>query len=238
MKKKFKLLFKLSGIVFCLIAFWQTANAQEITAKAKIRQPTAQSSKKVNQRPVAKGTKITAVSALFDKASVETMAEQCVKFETGAGIIELEMFPERAPESVRNFLNLTAAKAFDTTTFNRVVPGFIVQGGDLFTREKVTPELDERARQTLIDEPNLIKHERGILSMARTDAPNSATTNFFILVGQAKHLDGTFTAFGRVTRGMEIVDLINKMPLNGEKPTKPVRLIRATTAVCTAQAAQ
>jgi peptidyl-prolyl cis-trans isomerase B (cyclophilin B) len=237
MKKKSQFLFKLIGIALGLAVFWQTTNAQETTAKTKIKQPSVQSSKKINQRPPAKGI-ISAASAPFDKASVETMAEQCVKFETGSGIIELEMFPESAPESVRNFLNLTAAKAFDTTTFNRVVPGFIVQGGDLFTREKMTTELDKRGRQTLLDEPNLIKHERGILSMARTDAPNSATTNFFILVGQAKHLDGTFAAFGRVTRGMEIVDAINKMPLNGEKPIKPVRLIRATTAICTAPATQ
>jgi peptidyl-prolyl cis-trans isomerase B (cyclophilin B) len=166
------------------------------------------------------------------------MGAQCVKFETEAGIIELEMFPESAPETVRNFLNLTANGAFDTTTFSRVVPDFIVQGGNLTTREKITLELVKRARRTIPDEPNLIKHERGIISMARSDSPNSATTNFFILLGAAQHLDGTFAAFGRVTRGMEIVDAINKMPVEGDKPTKPVRLNRATVKPCLAQAGQ
>jgi peptidyl-prolyl cis-trans isomerase B (cyclophilin B) len=163
------------------------------------------------------------------------MAAQCVKFETEAGVIEMEMFPESAPESVRNFLNLTAIGAFDTTTFSRVVPGFVVQGGNIFTREKITPELDGRARRTIPDEPSLIKHERGILSMARSDEPNSASTSFFILVGNASHLDGTFAAFGRVTRGMETVDVINKMPVENEQPTKPVRIKRATVALCPAQ---
>jgi len=136
---------------------------------------------------------------------------------------------------VRSFLNLAATGAFDTTTFSRVVPGFIVQGGNLGTREKLTNELAERANKNVPDEPNQIKHERGIISMARADTPNSATTNFFILVGEARHLDGTFAAFGRVTRGMEVVEAINKMPVEAEKPTKPVRIKRATVAVCLPQ---
>jgi peptidyl-prolyl cis-trans isomerase B (cyclophilin B) len=163
------------------------------------------------------------------------MAAQCVKLETEAGVIELEMYPESAPESVRNFLNLTATGAFDTTTFSRVVPRFVIQGGNISTREKLTPELDKRMRRTIPDEPNQIKHERGVLSMARADEPNSASTHFFILVDSAPNLDGTFAAFGRVTKGMEVVDAINKMPVENEKPAKPVRITRATVAPCPAQ---
>lgn len=163
------------------------------------------------------------------------MAAQCVKLNAEAGVIEIEMFPESALESVRSFLNLAATGAFDTTTFSRVVPGFIVQGGDLFTRQKMTPELDRRARRAVRDEPSLIKHERGIVSMARASEPNSATTNFFILVGDAPHLDGTFAAFGRVIKGMEVVDAINKMPVEGEKPIKPVHITDAKVGLCPAQ---
>ena len=201
--------------------------AQNKPAETEVVKPV----KKANQRPVAESSK----AEPFDKATVETMAKQCVKFETEAGGIEMEMFPESAPESVRNFLNLTATGAFDTTTFSRVVPGFIVQGGDIWTRAKMTPELDKRARQTLPDEPSQIKHERGILSMARADEPHTATTNFFILVGSAPHLDGTFAAFGRVTKGMETVDAINKMPAENEKPKNPVRITKATVEPCQAQ---
>jgi len=221
-------------IIFCSVVFVVTASAQKESSNTKAQPLPSKTAKKANQRPAADSSKTTQ-SEPFEKASVETMAAQCVKFETEAGEIELEMFPESAPESVRSFLNLAATGAFDTTTFNRVVPGFIVQGGDLFTRQKMTPELDKRARRALQDEPSLIKHERGILSMARSDAPNSATTNFFILVGEAPHLNGTFAAFGRVTRGMEVVDAINKMPVETEKPTKPIRITRATVALCPAR---
>lgn len=204
-------------IVVCLIQFVYVAQAQ-------------QPSKKANARPAP--TPKAAPSEPFDKASVQKMAEQCVKLETEAGIIELALLPETAPETVRNFLNLVAKGAFDTTTFSRVVPGFVVQGGNLSTREKITPELDKRSRRTVPDEPNSVKHERGVVSMARASEPNSATTHFFILVGDARHLDGTFAAFGRVTSGMDVVDNINKMPVEGDKPTKPVKLKRATAAPC------
>ena len=189
----------------------------------------AQTAKKTNQRPAK-----TVIGEPFDKATVETMATQCVTLETEAGKIEIEMLPETARETVRNFLNLVAIKAFDTTVFSRVVPGFVIQGGDLSTRETLTTALAKRQLKTILDEPNLVKHERGIVSMARGAEPDSASTNFFILVGTGAHLDGTFAAFGRVTRGMEIADAISKMPGANEKPEKPVRITRAVAAVCPA----
>lgn len=168
----------------------------------------------------------------FDKADVKTMAAQCVTLDTESGVIELEMFPEHAPESVRNFLNLAATGLFDTTTFSRVVPGFVIQGGDIWTREKMTPQIDKRARRSIPDEPNKILHARGILSMARSAEPNTATANFFILVDSAQTLDGTFAAFGRVTKGMEFVDAINKAKVAAEKPEKPVKILKARVAAC------
>jgi peptidyl-prolyl cis-trans isomerase B (cyclophilin B) len=205
------------------------AVAQKKTTGAETKQTSPQTLKKSNQRPAGK---TTPKGEPFDKATVETMAAQCVRLETEAGVIELEMFPETAPESVRNFLNLAAIGAFDTTTFSRVVPRFVIQGGNLSTREKMTPELAARSRRTIPDEPNQVKHERGILSMARSDEPNTASTHFFILVTAAPSLDGTFAAFGRVTKGMEVVDAINKMPVENEKPAKPVRISRAAVAPC------
>ncbi|MDQ3802150.1 MAG: peptidylprolyl isomerase [Acidobacteriota bacterium] len=218
----------LTLIAFCLISLVITTSAQKKTTGAETKQSAPQTLKKSNRRPAVKTPK----GEPFDKATVETMAAQCVRLETEAGAIELEMFPESAPESVRNFLNLAAIGAFDTTTFSRVVPRFVIQGGNLTTREKITPELAARSRRTIPDEPNQVKHERGILSMARPDEPNSASTHFFILVTAAPNLDGTFAAFGRVTKGMEVVDAINKMPVENEKPEKPVRISRATVAPC------
>lgn len=168
----------------------------------------------------------------FDGATVARMAEQCVTLETESGVIVIEMLAEAAPETSRNFLNLAATGAFNTTTFSRIVRGFVIQGGNLSTSERWSRELSERARRTIPDEPSYVKHVRGIVSMARPDAPNSATTHFFILVNEAAQLDGKFAAFGRVVRGMEVVEAINNMPAENEKPAKPVRVVRATVAAC------
>ena len=170
----------------------------------------------------------------FDKADVKTMAGQCVTLDTEAGLIELELYPESAPETVRSFLNLAATGLFDTTTFSRVVPGFVIQGGHLWTHDGgITKKVGERARRFLPDEPNKILHERGVLSMARGDEPNSATTDFFILVANASYLDGKFAAFGRVTKGMDVVDAINKAAVVDEKPEKPVKIKKASVKSCT-----
>lgn len=192
----------------------------------------AQDAKKANSRPAEKPSP---TGEPFDKADIKTMASKCVVLDTEMGEIEIELFPESAPESVRNFLNLTATGLFDTTTFSRVVPGFVVQGGSLWTRTSLTQAQAERGRRPLQDEPNKILHERGIVSMARGDEPNSAKTSFFIIVGGGEHLDGKFAAFGRVTRGMEVVDTINKAAVTNEKPEKPVRLKKASVTSCIVQ---
>ena len=208
-----------------------------LPASARAQQPAAQTtgpqakqeapSAKKNSRPEAE-----AQAEPFDKATVEQMSKQCVTLDTEAGAIEIEMLAEAAPETARNFLNLAATGTYDTTTFSRVVRGFIIQGGNLSTRERLTPELLRRAARTVPDEPNSVKHVRGVVSMARSDQPNSATTHFFILAGDGPHLDGTFAAFGRVARGMDVVDKINEAEADGEKPKHPVRVKRATVAPC------
>src|SRR5215212_7228309 len=119
---------------------------------------------KKNARPAGEAN---AKPEPFDKATPEQMSKQCVTLATDEGAIELEMLAEAAPESVRNFLNLSAAGAYDTTVFSRVIKGFIIQGGDLHTREKITPELARRASRRVPDEPSEVKHVRGVVSMAR-----------------------------------------------------------------------
>jgi peptidyl-prolyl cis-trans isomerase B (cyclophilin B) len=168
----------------------------------------------------------------FDGATVEKMAGQCVTLETELGPIDIAIMPENAPEAARTFLNLSATGALDTTTFSRVVKGFVIQGGNLQTSEKWSEALAKRMTHTLPDEPGLVKHVRGIVSMARTEEPNSATTHFFILVAPAPHLDSKFAAFGTVTKGMEVVDAINEAPVEGDKPEKPVKISRAVVSPC------
>jgi len=185
---------------------------------------------KANSRETA--TPPETVAEPFDGASVEKLAANCVTLETELGAIEIAMMPEVAPEAVRNFLNLSATGALDTTTFSRVVKGFVIQGGNLSTSEKWSVELQKRMQRKLPDEPGIVKHVRGIVSMARTDEPNSATTHFFILVGPGPHLDSKFSAFGTVTKGIEVADAINQAPASGEKPDKPVKINHAVVSPC------
>lgn len=229
------------SLALCAAIFFTAAvaPAQKRTAPTKGTTPPARV--KPTPRPTPTPTpaqmpaptpQSTPAAEPFDGASEQRMAAQCVRLETEAGTIEMKMLPDGAPETVRNFLNLAAAGAFDTTTFSRVVRGFVIQGGNLSTREKLTPALAERARRTVRDEPNAIRHTRGVVSMARSDRPHSATTNFFILVGTASHLDNKFAAFGRVTKGMDVVDAINKAALEGETPLTPVRVGSAAVFAC------
>ena len=205
------------------------------TVQVSAAQDTGAVPQKANARPTPAPIVAPTKPEPFDKADVKTMSAQCVRFDTEDGVIETELYPEQAPETVRNFLNLVATGSYDTTTFSRVVPGFVIQGGNLTTRESPwTNELAARARRTIPDEPNKIPHEAGVLSMARPDTPNSATTHFFILLTNAPDLDGVFAAFGRVTKGMDVVEKINKAPVTGEKPDKPVRIKTATVFPCAA----
>ncbi len=216
--------------VFLIAIFQVLGAAQILTSDNPATNSEEKLVKKANTRPDEKLPK-----ERFDAASIDEMALQCIHFKTEKGDILIELFPESAPETVRNFLNLTSLGAFDTTTFSRVVPDFVIQGGSISTRENRTFELDERARRKIPDEPGLIKHERGIVSMARGNEANSASSNFFILVASAEHLDGKFAAFGRVVTGMEVVDVINKMTVANEKPESPVRINRAVVSPCRAQ---
>src|SRR5687768_11927111 len=213
-------IFRINRIVALMLLAVAGANAQS----GEPEEP----AKKANART----TPPTVAAEPFDGATAEKMASHCVTLETELGAIEIAFMPEVAPEAVRNFLNLSATGAWDTTTFSRTVKGFVVQGGNLQTSEKWSAELAKRMTRKLPDEIGVVKHDRGIVSMARTDEPNSATTHFFILVGPGPHLDSRFSAFGTVTKGMEVVDAINQAPVVGDKPDKPVKIDRAVVAPC------
>ena len=127
------------------------------------------------------------------------------------GEITLEFFPADAPKHVENFLKLARAGFYDAQRFHRVEPGFVVQLGD--PQSKTLP-MDHPAMgtggpgYTIKAEFNSRKFDRGLLGMARTSDPDSAGSQFYIMLGTASHLDGKYTAFGRVTRGMDVVDAI------------------------------
>jgi peptidyl-prolyl cis-trans isomerase B (cyclophilin B) len=209
-------------VAFCLVVSLSVTSAQNPA-------PSTETLKKANTRPEAPAVP---KRDPFDGATVEKMTGQCVTLDTESGEIVIEMLPAKAPETVRSFLNLSATGALDTTVFSRVVKGFVIQGGNLSTSENWGVGLAERMSRHLPDEPSDVKHVRGIVSMARGDEPNSATTHFFILVGDGPHLDGKFTAFGRVITGLEVADAINHAPAENEKPVVPVRVKHAGVAQC------
>ena len=166
----------------------------------------------------------------FADATAADMAQYRAVLATTAGDITVELFPEQAPEHVRNFLRLASAGIYDGTSFHRVARGFVIQTGSLDTRAPLT-EKQQKLVRTLPPEFNDTKHTRGILSMARGDDPASASTSFFIMIGDAPSLDGKYTVFGRVVDGLDVVGRIEQAPVDGESPVeridvKSVRVVK------------
>ncbi|MFD3156955.1 peptidylprolyl isomerase [Haloimpatiens sp. FM7330] len=141
--------------------------------------------------------------------------------------IKIELYPEIAPNTVRNFVSLVKKGFYDGLTFHRVIPGFMVQGGDPKGTGVGGPGYSIKGEFSSNDFKNDLKHERGVISMARSQMPDSAGSQFFIMVKEAPHLDGEYAAFGKVIEGMEEVDRIvsakrdeNDKPLEAQKMKK------------------
>ena len=135
--------------------------------------------------------------------------------ETRFGEMELELLADKAPGHVKNFLDLARKGFYDGTTFHRVIPGFMIQGGDPNTRDAGAPRSQHGTGgpgYTVKAEFNDTPHVRGVVSMARASEPNSAGSQFFICVADSRFLDRQYTAFGRVVRGMEVADAIVNAP--------------------------
>ena len=145
-----------------------------------------------------------------------------ITMENG-GVIEGELYPEKAPQSVANFIDLCNHNYYDGLIFHRVIPGFMIQGGCPEGTGMGGPGYCIKGEFFFNGVKNDLKHKRGVLSMARSSSPNSAGSQFFIMHQDAKHLDGQYAAFGKVTSGMEVVDAIASAPRNmiTNKPKKP-----------------
>ena len=136
-----------------------------------------------------------------------------VIMETNRGIMKLQLFPDAAPNHCKNFKKLANSGFYDQTAFHRIIPGFMIQGGDINSRDNDRKNDGHGGPGWTVDaEFNDIPHKRGILSMARSTDPNSAGSQFFICVADAPHLDGAYTAFGEVIEKVHVVDHIVKTP--------------------------
>ena len=133
-----------------------------------------------------------------------------ITMENG-GVITGELYPEKAPQSVYNFIDLCNRNYYDGLIFHRVIPGFMIQGGCPEGTGMGGPGYCIKGEFFFNGIKNELKHKRGVLSMARSQSPNSAGSQFFIMHQDAKHLDGQYAAFGKVTSGLEVVDAIAKV---------------------------
>ena len=134
------------------------------------------------------------------------MQHPIITIETNEGVIKAELYPEIAPNTVNNFVSLAGKGFYNGTIFHRVIPGFMIQGGDPQGTGMGGPGYSIKGEFSGNGFPNNLKHTRGVLSMARAMNPNSAGSQFFIMVEDAPHLDGQYAAFGKVISGMEEAD--------------------------------
>lgn len=151
-----------------------------------------------------------------------------IEMENGQKIIA-ELYPDIAPQTVASFVSLIESGFYNGTIFHRVIPGFVIQGGDPTGTGTGGPGYQIFGEFQSNGFKNAVKHERGMLSMARSAMPNSAGSQFFILTDPAPHLDGMYATFGKVIEGMEEVDAIVGQPRNGQDKPKQDQVMKQVT---------
>ena len=151
-----------------------------------------------------------------------------IEMENG-GVIKAELYPDVAPITVKNFVDLAKKGFYDGLIFHRVIPGFMIQGGDPTGTGMGGPGHTIKGEFSANGVKNDLKHTRGVLSMARSMMPNSAGSQFFIMHQNAPHLDGQYAAFGKVIEGIEVVDQIAATPTDrSDRPKAEQRMLRVT----------
>ena len=148
--------------------------------------------------------------------------------ENGEDIV-MELYPDKAPNTVNNFITLVNDGFYDGLIFHRVIPGFMIQGGDPEGNGMGGPGYAIKGEFQNNDFKNDLIHERGVVSMARTNHPDSAGSQFFIMTDEAKHLDNDYAAFGKVTEGMETVDEIESVETDKQDKPKEDQVVESAT---------
>ena len=203
--------------------------AEGIGVAQKISQVAANASVPAERVVISKVTIRDKPAPLPEPFVSETAAElgdYRAVIETSLGEITLELFVDRAPNHVRQFLKLAAAGVYDGTAFHRVAKGFVIQGGFLPTRREALDERQNSFVRPLQPEFNDTNHDRGIVSMARGDDPASATSSFFIVLAPSPGINRQYTVFGRVVSGLDVVEKIENVPLQGEAPVTRIEVAR------------
>ena len=153
--------------------------------------------------------------------------DKVAELHTSEGEIDIRFFPDVAPNHVKNFIDLAEKGFYNGTKFHRIIPGFMVQGGDpnTISGSQQTWGIGGNGDKYLKAEFSKIPHKRGIVSMARAQSPDSASSQFFIVVKDSNFLDGNYTVFGEVTKGMDVADKIVNAPRGAnDRPNSPVTI--------------
>lgn len=173
-------------------------------------------------------TATTATTATQEAKKSMDNANKIAEIHTSAGEIDVRFFPDKAPKHVKNFIDLAESGFYNGIKFHRVMPGFMIQGGDPNTKSGDPGTWGSGGSPNKIQaEFNDVKHVRGILSAARTMDPNSASSQFFVMVAAAPSLDRQYSAFGQVIRGMEVADkIVNAARDGNDRPNNPTSIER------------
>jgi peptidyl-prolyl cis-trans isomerase B (cyclophilin B) len=166
----------------------------------------------------------------FTTESAEELSKYRAVLETSMGNITFQFSPDKAPNHVRNFLRLASVGFYDGTAFHRVVKGFVIQGGFLPTRGEPLDITQDRYIRKMAPEFNDTQHDKGTVSLAHGDDAASGDTSFFIVLARTPVLDGKYSAFGKVVEGMDVVEKIEQVPVNGETPAMRVELKKVTVS--------
>jgi peptidyl-prolyl cis-trans isomerase B (cyclophilin B) len=178
-------------------------------------------------------TAATATSAAKPATQEKPMSQSQIKvaeIKTTAGDIHIRFFPDVAPNHVKNFIDLAQKGFYNNTKFHRVIPGFMIQGGDPNTVSGDPGSWGTGGSPTKLKaEFNSIPHRRGIVSMARSNDPNSASSQFFIVVADSPFLDRQYTVYGEVIKGMDVADKIVAAPRDAnDRPNNPTSITKVT----------
>jgi cyclophilin family peptidyl-prolyl cis-trans isomerase len=217
----------LKTIIYTLLAVGIAACSPASTANTE----TTTTQTETNTTASATATEATIPSpspaaAGEEKKPMSHYENKVAELHTSAGEIDIRFFPDVAPNHVKNFIDLAEKGFYNGTKFHRVIPGFMIQGGDPNTVSGSPSTWGTGGSgKNVAAEFNSVKHVRGIVSMARSSDPNSASSQFFIMVATYPSLDGQYSVFGQVTKGMDVADKIVNADKNAQdRPTNPTSI--------------
>jgi len=178
------------------------------------------------EAPAQPSTAAATTAAEENPATMSDYTDKVAELHTTAGEIDIRFFPDVAPNHVKNFIDLAKSGFYNGTKFHRVIPGFMIQGGDPNTKTSdVSTWGTGGSGKNVAAEFSSISHKRGIVSMARASDPNSASSQFFIVVKDSPFLDRQYTVFGEVTKGMDVADKIVSAPRGAnDRPNNPTTI--------------